>query len=305
MFTNALLTTMLSTPKEANSMVPEQIRTRIESLLAVQGEAGDHVVTMLFRRLNEIMQIDPKWTTDHLLPMLSFENPAAEPAWNGFLFSNRNPSSELAIALKPLLLCLYPWIFQFDWSQDNTDRAAIWMAWMCVFRSGEHDGLDNSEMRKVLRALDDNTRNKIIFWLNRVGQKNEEGWKQLVIPFINNVWPRERIYRTTASVFQWINLLDDTKDDFPAVYEAVKKFLIPVESNSPSFYRFTRVLEEEEPITVRHPKATLDFLDTITPTRLSHPSYDLPQILSLIEETAPDLTTNAQYLRLIDLVDSS
>ena len=67
---------------------------------------------------------------------------------------------------------------------------------MCIFRSEEPGGLQNNEMRSVLRSMSDKTRNKIIYWLNGVGQGNDDGWEQLVIPFIENVWPRERRFRT-------------------------------------------------------------------------------------------------------------
>ena len=37
-------------------------------------------------------------------------------------------------------------------------------------------------------------------------------------------WPRERRYRTSASIKAWIGLLDDTGEYFPKVYEAVRNF---------------------------------------------------------------------------------
>lgn len=52
----------------------------------------------------------------------------------------------------------------------------------------------------------------------------------------------------------WIGLLDDTGDSFRVVYEAVKKFLVPVETNDHPFYRFTREISDEKPITALFPK---------------------------------------------------
>ena len=103
----------------------------------------------------------------------------------------------------------------------------------------------------------------------------------------------------------WIGLLDDTGDSFPAVYEAVRKFLVPVEINDHPFYRFTRELSDEKPITAQFPEATLDLMNRVTPQVLVRPPYELPKVLTLIGETAPDLTSDPRFLRLIDLVERS
>ncbi|WP_308366782.1 MULTISPECIES: hypothetical protein [unclassified Microbulbifer] len=101
----------------------------------------------------------------------------------------------------------------------------------------------------------------------------------------------------------WIGLLDDTGDSFRVVYEAVKKFLVPVETNDHPFYRFTREISDEKPITALFPEATLDLMNRATPQVLTRPPYGLPKVLALIAETEPDLTADPRYLRLIDLVE--
>ncbi len=103
----------------------------------------------------------------------------------------------------------------------------------------------------------------------------------------------------------WIGLLDDSGDSFPVVYEVVKKFLVSVEINDHVFYRFTEEISNEKPITARFPEETLDLMNRITPQVLSHLPYELPKVLALIEETEPSLTSDARYLRLIDLVERS
>ena len=103
----------------------------------------------------------------------------------------------------------------------------------------------------------------------------------------------------------WIGLHDDTGENFPAVYRAVKKFLAFVETNDHPFYRFTRETNDEKPITVRFPVATLDLMNTVTPKVLARTLYELPKILALIAEVDPALTSDHRYLRLIDLVERS
>lgn len=48
---------------------------------------------------------------------------------------------------------------------------------------------------------------------------------------------------------------------------------------------------------------TLDLLDAVTPSVLSRPPYELPKMLDLVVETAPELRADHRYLRLIDQVE--
>ena len=290
--------------QDACSLLPEHIKSRLETLLIASGEGSDHAASIACARLSWLMFVDPTWTKERLLPMLAFEHPASEPAWNGFLHSGRPPSPQLAEAIKPLLLGLFPWIEGLSWDHGLIEVAAQWLGFMRVFHPNESSGLSRGEMRSILRAMSDNTRNRFIFWLGLVGQKNEDGWTKHVIPLINEDWPRERRYRTSTSMRAWIGLLDDTSDSFPAVYEAVKKFLVPVEINDHLFYRFTREIGDM-PITTLFPEVTLDLLNRTTPKALTRSPYELPKILALIAETQPSLMTDTRYLRLIDLIERS
>ncbi|UUY07036.1 SIR2 family protein [Pseudomonas sp. J452] len=291
--------------QEAGSLIPEHIKFRIERLFAAPGEGADHAVSIVSRKLNWLMFVDPVWTEECLIPMLEFDHPASEPAWNGFLHSERVPWQPLAAIIKPLLLGLFPWVERFSWNQDFSNVAAQWLGFMRVFHSNEQGGLSRVEMRSVLRAMSDETRNRFIFWLGLVGKENESGWAKHVIPLIDEDWPRERRYRTSASVRAWIGLLDDTGDSFPVVYEAVKRFVVPVEANDHPFYRFTREIHDGKPITVMFPETTLDLMNRATPHALTRLPYQLAKVLALIAETEPHLTSDPRYLRLIDLVERS
>jgi hypothetical protein len=144
---------------------------------------------------------------------------------------------------------------------------------MCVFALNEAHELTQQEMRDVLRTMNDSTRNQVIFWLGKVGQSNDDGWTKLVIPFIKKVWPRERALRTKFSSSSWVGILDGAKDNFSAVYSAMKTFLVQItDDNSQPFYRFTRETNESAPITNRYPEDTLDFMNTVTPHSLTRPS---------------------------------
>lgn len=305
MCTAALFHAVPGEKQKAGSLIPDYIKSRVERLFAAPGEGADHAVSIASSQLNWLMFVDPAWTKKRLIPKLIFEHQASEPAWNGFLHSGRAPSPSLSRILKPLLLDLFPRIEGFSWDRGLAKVAAEWLGFMRVFHSDEPSGLSRGEMRLVLRAMSDDTRNRFISWLRLVGRENESGWAKHVIPLLNEDWPREARYRTSASMRAWIAMLDDTGDSFPAVYEAVKGFLVPVETNDHPFYRFTREISDERPITALFPETTLDLMNRVTPRVLTRPPYELPKVLALIAETKPDLTSDPRYLRLIDLVERS
>lgn len=305
MCTEALFHAVPGDEQEAGSLIPDHIKSRFDRLLTAPGEGSDHAVSIASRKLNWLMFVDPTWTEECLIPMLAFDHPSSESAWSGFLHGGRVPRPPLARIIKPLLLRLIPWIEGLSWDRDFSSVVAQWLGYMRAFHPNEPSGLSRGEMRSVLRAMPDDTRNRFISWLGQVGQKNENGWAELVIPLINQDWPRERRYRTNASMRAWIGLLDDTGDSFPAVYEAVKMFLVPVETNDQPFYRFTRELTDEKPITALFPETTLDLMNRATPQVLTRPPYQLPKVLEIIVESEPNLASDPRYLRLIELVERS
>lgn len=291
--------------QEAASLIPDHIKSRVERLLAAPSDGSDHAVSIASSKLNWLMFVDPAWTAERLIPMLAFDHQASEPAWNGFLHSGRAPRPPLAAMIKPLLLRLFPWAEGLSWDRDLSNVAAQWLGFMRIFHPDEQGGLSRIEMRSVLRSMSDETRNRFIHWLGLVGQENDNGWAKHVIPLINQDWPRERRYRTSASMRAWVGMLDDTGDSFPVVYEAVKKFLVQVETDDHPFYRFTRELSDERSIAALFPEATLDLMNRTTPVVLTRSPYELPKVLAVVVEAEPDLTSDPRYLRLIDLVERS
>lgn len=305
MCTEALLDTMPGEGQEAGSLIPSQVKSRLERLFDARDHGSDYAVSIAMRQTDWLMHIDPEWSKEHLIPKLFLDNEAFKAAWSGFLHGRRVPSPLLAEILKPQLLELFPWRPELAEESDLLEVAAQWLGFMRVFRPDTPSGLTKREMRALIRAMPGDTRNRLIAWLGAVGQANDDGWTRHVIPFIREEWPRERRYRTSTSMSAWIGLLDDTGDKFPEVYESVKKFLVPVETSDHPFYRFIRDGEGQKTITARFPEQTLDLIDRATPQILLRPSYELPKILALIAEVDAGLVADQRYRRLMDLIERS
>lgn len=288
-----------------NHGIPKEFKDRIESLLTVPGEGGGHAVTVISHDIYWLYFLDPEWINDKVLPWFSFENSNAEPAWNGYLCAAKIPPKELGEKLKPLILDLFPRIYEWSWDDYPAKISTQIIVELSVFGHGHPGGITTKEARDCLRNMNDENRQDAIIRLGQIGASEKDGWSIHVIPFINTVWPRERGLRTSSLVSTWVSILDDTGECFPAVLSAVRRFLVPVEGDRLHLYRFIREVNEDQPLTIKYPDAVLELLDAVVQNSAQSLPNELEQILELVIENNPSLERDRRYLRLIDLIENT
>ncbi|AQQ05331.1 hypothetical protein B0E33_18560 [Roseibium algicola] len=301
--TEGLINALNSLKLGENAGIPEAFVTRFERLLAAPGEGSDHAVAILVHQLRWLFYIDRDWVLERIMPWFAFGHPASEPAWNAFLSTAAFPQVEIGQRLKPLLLDLFPRIYSWNWDRNLAKIAAQMVVELTINRQDEPDGILINEARNCIRNMSDSNRKDVIFRLGQIGQRDDSGWASNVVPFIEHTWPRERKFRTSEMVASWVQMLDDTGDDFPLVLRSVLRFLVPVQNESHWLYRFTREVGGEMPLTAKHPSAVLDMLNAIVPNEPSTAPRELAEILDLVEATDPSLARDRRYFRLIDLVE--
>ncbi|MDV6316233.1 SIR2 family protein [Idiomarina loihiensis] len=300
-----LLNTLNSLKLKQGVGIPEELKFRIEHLTSAPGEGEDHAVAVLTRQICWLHYLDPEWVKERVIPWFSFEHNLSEPAWNGYLSAAKLPPYEIGVLLKPLVLKLFPRIYQWSWAQHFSTVAAQIVVELSIFRSGKQDGLNGKEARICLRNMDEKNRQDAIFRLRLIGKREESGWSEHVIPFVNTVWPRERELRTSKLVSSWVSLLDDTDDKFPEVLSSVRKFLVPVESGNHWLHSFSRGIRGKEPLTIKYPADVLNLLDVIVPNNPKGVPYELAQILDIIENTDANLVSDRVFLRLTSLIEQT
>lgn len=288
------------------SEIPEEFKSRIEGLLIGSGESTSHAVSILTRQLSWLYYLDPKWVERRIMPWFNFEDPMSLPAWSGYLAAARFLPTKMGAKLKPLLIELFPRIYDWNWDKQLSTVATQMIVELAIHRSSKPDGLTHKEARKCLRHMDDENRQQAIARLGLIGQRSKDNWKKRVIPFINEVWPREREIRTSKMVLSWVSLLDDTGKNFPLVLTVVRRFLAPVDPEKLWLYNFGRSSDGTQSLTRIFPESVLELLDAVvTNNNLGRVPYELAGILSIIEESNSSLTRDRRFLRLIDLVEQT
>jgi len=298
-----LIYTLDSLKLEQGDGIPEDFKARFERLIATSGEGADHAVSILTRQIHWLYYRDPEWVMNRIMPWFNFEHSVSEPAWNGYLSAKEVPIKEVGTNLKPLLLKLFPLIYQWSWQRNLVKIAVEITVELAVFRSDQTDGLSPREARQCLRNMNDQNRQEAVFRLGQIGQREKDGWLIHVMPFINTVWPRERGFRTSTLVSSWISLLSNTGEDFPAVLSVVRRFLVPVEGEHRWLYRFSREVSGEHAFAIKYPEAVLELLDAVVPNSAEDAPHELAQILALVEEADSILIRDHRFLRLINLIE--
>jgi hypothetical protein len=283
--------------------IPVEFKLRMEHLITAPGDGGDHAVTIITRQISWLYYLDPEWIKERVMQWFSFGHDLSEPAWNGYLSAAQFPPHEISIALKPFFLELFPRLYQWNWDQHLATVATQIAIELAIFHRDEPDGLSGDEARHCLRNMSEKNRQDAIFRLGVIGKREEDGWSKHVIPFINTVWPRERIFRTSNLVLSWVSLLESTGDKFPEVLIAVHCFLVPVERENHRLYQFGKEVAGKEPLTIKYPAEVLDLLNAIIPNSTEDIPYYLAQILDLIEETDSRLVGDRRFVRLMDLIE--
>lgn len=285
--------------------IPEAFKARLEWLLSVPSENKKHALSIITFQLNWLYLIDPRWVKEQVTPAFELDHPDAPAAWNGYFSSARIAPKELFSIIKPLFLLVLPYIYSWGWAEDMGRIAAQMVVELAISQDREDGGLTPREARRCIRMMTDSNRKDSIEHLGRIGQRAEDSWPARVVPFIENVWPRDRVLKTPSLTKSWVSLLEKTDSEFMMVLGSVRKFLVPVKRESHWLYSFSRAARGDWPVTVKYPEGVLILLDAVVPNLPEDVPYELSQVLDLIEESESKLAGDKRFLRLQNLVEST
>ena len=301
--TEALISILDARQLPKDHGMPEEFASRFQRLLDAPGEGSDHAVCLLTQQLAWLNDIAPEWVMTHMLPRFSLDHSDSEPAWNGLLWGNGIVGPELFKAIKDPFLQLFTRIYEWRWDDEAIRPAHQWLVMTAIRHEQEPRYTSFDEAREAMRRLSDKGRSDVVYHLVRVGQGNDSGWIEFVIPFLRDAWPKQAKFQTESTSVAFLSMLVASGDAFPRVLETVHDFLRPIRQAHYLFYRFHRaVADDEEPIPSRFPSKTLELMSIIVPDDPHEVYYGLGAVLALLSEAAPELTGDPRYHRLEELL---
>ena len=232
-----------------------------------------------------------------MIPWFQLDHPRSQPAWNGVLWNEWEHIQPVFNAIKAGFVALPPGMYRWA-SRQETEHYCDWIVAASLLTGEKRKGLSFTEARQCLRRINPEGRHHVIWLLSQVGAANDDGWQELVIPFIRKAWPNEQKYQTGETTEMWLSLLEETEGSFPKVLAAVRDHLRPVNSDRLVLYAFYREAEANESVTSKFPCETLELLDRVTPSSSRLVPHGLSEVLGLLAEAEPALIGDARYMRL-------
>ena len=302
--TKLLLDLLDAAEPKAASHMPADLTSRIERLMVAPGEGADHAICIIARRLRRLDYVDPDWTRATVLPWFNPDNPAAEPAWSGYLVDNRLPAPPLFSLLKPHFLTVFGHASEWNWVDHAFLRLHEFLVIGCFKHRGSAGFISYDEARHALQRTNDRGRTHSINCLNHdVLDGNRTKWRRFGKPFLKKAWPQEDRFRTEGTSREFAVLAEKAGAFFPEVVETILPYLVPLSGEGLFAHPLARASNEEgvAPAT-RFPDATLALIDKLVPENPSQMPYELDIVLELIAVAKPSLRQDGRWRRLNDVV---
>lgn len=276
----------------AGAGFPSHWTARLDDILGLPGDMRRHALVMLGFQLNWLFTIDPVWTERQLLPLVDDSGPDGDAIWDGILWAARVPPRSLFQALKAALVARAT---EPHRRNEKTILAGFLLAGWGDDAATAERLVTDVELREVLIHTDDEFRQQLLWQLGRWSREPDSPWPGRVIPFFQQVWPKQRALHTPAMSSHLANFALGSGDLMPAVVELILPRLVPIRN------RHLHVPSHAEtnggnPARA-HPAATLDLLWAILGEDTSAWPYRIDQALDLLAE-APETASDARLAEL-------
>jgi hypothetical protein len=173
---------------------------------------------------------------------------------------------------------------------SNVIAGLLLTGWGGAADTGPPDRLiTDAEFREILIHADDELRGQVIWNLGRWSNAASSRWREQVLPFLKEVWPKQRALRTPGISARLANFAFECADLMPAVVEAILARLVPVRDGS--LHALALTGDAESHPARKYPQATLDLLWVILaedPRQWPYKIEDIIEVLAEAPETASD-----------------
>ncbi len=294
----ALINLLFKRKPKSDGGIPEDLKSLFTQLCDTEHHRFRDARRILGVHLIDFFIVDRPWTEQHLLPRFSWNDPLeAKAVWEGFLRSPRINIPLLAnSAFKSSLLGYAEHCSEVP---DEIDQQFVRFLTHVALRMP--DGYTANDFRAGIGRLPPTglevVARTLANALDAAGDKREAYWKNTILPFWKEIWPKDRKYITPDIAFSLARLSIAAGGEFPAALDAVKSWLVPVKRPDQV------ILSLAESDHCRHfPAESLQLLRTVADrnaTDLLLPA-EMEQCLNEIKESRADLSEQRGYRELRD-----
>jgi hypothetical protein len=291
--TQALLNLWFKREPNDNDTLPDDVEPFFTQLCDTQVGQFRHGRVLLASRLISLFRVDRTWTETHLLPLFNWTcNPAeAKGAWEGFLWSPRL-YQPLLIALKEQFLDT---VNHYEQLGEHGQQFATFLTYAAL---DPVDTYTSQDFQAAIGALPQEglheSAQALAQALEGAGEQREEYWKNRILPFWQNIWPKSRELASNGISESLARLTIAARNEFPSALSIVMDWLQPVEYPDYIVHRI-----HESGLPERFPRDSLLLLTAILKDQPWLPR-ELGQCLDAISKAAPELLQDHRYQRLAE-----
>lgn len=271
--------------------LPPDVKPIFTEICDVRVDRFRHGRVLLSSRLIALFRVDRTWTEQYLLPLFSWKNPyEAKAAWEGFLWSPRL-YPPLQIALKPQFLECVNHYSELD--ERHREQFAAFLTYAALYPA---EGYTQEEFRSMIEALPPEGLKVSVQTLTQAlesaADQREDYWRNRVLPFWQNVWPKSNDLATSRIAESLTRLVIAARSEFPAALTEMRGWLQPIE-----YPQHVVHLLHKSGLCERFPEEALSLLDAIINDQQWAPR-ELRECLDDIKHASPRLERDARYKRL-------
>jgi hypothetical protein len=272
---------------------PAHWTARADQLLRLPENWRRHALVMITPHLAWLFSVDSAWSEAQILQYADDLADDGDAFWEGFFWTGRM-SRALFVRLKAGVAghASQPLLRR---GHSNVIAGLLLMGWDSAADADPPDRLiSNVEFREILIHADDELRGQVIWtlgsWSRPAGR-----WREQVLPFLTEVWPKQRALRTPGISTRLANFALASGDLLPTVVEAILARLVPVRGES--LHGLALAGDAESHPARIYPKATLDLLWAILAEDPRQWPYQIEQVIAILAES-PETATDARLSEL-------
>ncbi|MDY4380036.1 SIR2 family protein [Pectobacterium brasiliense] len=282
-----------------NQGLPSKWLAHTEALLALPDDLRRYSLVIFFHNLNWFFTIDPKWTEQHLLPVLQGNNTDdRDSVWSGFLWGAKTPNIELYMRLKNDMLEFATNPLPSRSSYGEIIVGMILAGWGTVNDATGERCISNDEMRSLLLTVDDEFRSRVLWqaqrWSKNQNENSHKRWEGLLSELLQ-IWPRQLSARSPNTSARLCELAFSSGEQFPTLAALVLPLLSRIERDHLMLPELRR---PESNIIDQYPEQALALLYTILQDNALAWPYGIEGILQKIGEADSSLNSDERLISL-------
>lgn len=282
---------------KAEQGFPEQWVSYVDELLGLPDDAHRYAMVIFAFNLSWLFNIDPKWTESRMLAQMeehSSDKDDKEAIWAGFMWGAKLPNEPLYKRLKSQFLSMAV--------QSATDKrrdievlsGLVLSGWGSEDNATGGKFVTDEEMRSVLLNSSNEFRNYILWHLKNWSNSKDHGWDKMLLPFLQNVWPKQKKIRTKNTTSTLCEIALGQVGSFPELSKAVTQLVSKVDSE----HIFIPEVKHASEIASKYPSELLELLYAVLSDKPENWPYGTSDLVKEIEISDSNLQKDPRLIAL-------